>query len=312
MASFVRLSLLALMCSLISSVTAEADTCAIDMGSNSVRRIVGSFDNGRYSQRNIEVRTLSVGDDVTRYGRITDARLAEIERTLAEFTRACAKDGAAPIVAVGTAAYRQAPNGHRVVDIASRIGVAMEIATESRESELAYLVGSLGRDGFAVIDNGSRSIELASKDNGALRYRVVDLGYRVAYERFFADASDPSAAVEALRKELLQVASKAAFMTGRKALIGIELGEMASAFLGVADVEGRAIPLDVLKKKLEEIRSLTPDAFDAFKKTKDIDRALPRLVVALTLAEAFGYSQIALTSRELGTGLIIEAALKRR
>jgi hypothetical protein len=106
MAFFVRLSLLALMCSL-PSVTAEAEMCAIDMGSNSVRRIVGSFDNGRYSQRNIEVRTLSVGDDVTRDGRITDARLAEIERTLAEFERACAKDGAAPIVAVGTAAYRR-------------------------------------------------------------------------------------------------------------------------------------------------------------------------------------------------------------
>jgi hypothetical protein len=40
--------------------------------------------------------------------------------------------------------------------------------------------------------------------------------------------------------------------------------------------------------------------------------SLPRLVVALTLAEAFGYSQIVLTGRELGTGLIIEAALNRR
>ena len=40
----------------------------------------------------------------------------------------------------------------------------MEIATEKRESELAYLVGSLGRDGYAVIDNGSRSIELVAKE----------------------------------------------------------------------------------------------------------------------------------------------------
>ena len=28
--------------------------CAIDMGSNSFRRIVGSFENGRYEQRSIE------------------------------------------------------------------------------------------------------------------------------------------------------------------------------------------------------------------------------------------------------------------
>ena len=31
----------------------------------------------------------------------------------------------------------------------------MEIATERRGAELAYLAGSLGKDGYAVIDNGS-------------------------------------------------------------------------------------------------------------------------------------------------------------
>ncbi len=41
----------------------------------------------------------------------------------------------------------------------------------------------------------------------------------------------------------------------------------------------------------------------------DIDRALPRLVAAASLMDAFGYSQIELTERELGVGLIIEAGL---
>ena len=51
-------------------VTAETQPaiCAIDMGSNSFRRIVGSFQEGRYLQRSIEVRTLGVGDDVARHG----------------------------------------------------------------------------------------------------------------------------------------------------------------------------------------------------------------------------------------------------
>jgi hypothetical protein len=233
MVRFVRLSPFALVFLLMRSLAAEADMCAIDMGSNSVRRIVGSFANGRYAQRSMEVHTLSVGDDVTRYGRITAAMLAEIERTLTAFKNACDKDGAAPIVAVGTAAYRQASNGRRVAEIAGKVGISMEIATERRESELAYLVGSLGQDGVAVIDNGSRSIELTSKDS-ALRYRVVDLGYRVAYERFFANARDASAAVEAFRRELERVASAAPFMKGKKTLVGIELGEMAAAVLEIA------------------------------------------------------------------------------
>ena len=189
-AQWVRL--LSLFFLMVASIPAEAHadvTCAIDMGSNSFRRIVASFENGRYVQHSIEARTLGVGDDVARSGRISDAKLEEIRGTLAEFRAACDKDGAASIAAVGTAAFRDAQNGTRALEIAAQLGIAMEIATERRESELAYLAGSLGRDGYAVIDNGSRSIELVSRPAGVLRYQVFNLGYRVAYETFFAKAN---------------------------------------------------------------------------------------------------------------------------
>ena len=184
------------------------------MGSNSFRRIVASFENGRYAQHRIEARTLGVGDDVARNGRISDAKLDEIRGTLAAFRSACDKDGAAPVTAVGTAAFRDAPNGTRAVAIAAQLGIAMEIATERRESELAYLAGSLGRDGYAVIDNGSRSIELVSRPAGVLRYQVFNLGYRVAYETFFAKANRAEEAAVAFRGQLLQQASEGGLHEG--------------------------------------------------------------------------------------------------
>ena len=165
--------------------------CVIDMGSNSFRRIVGSFENGRYQQRNTEKMTLGVGDDLARHGRISDPKLADIAKVLSEFKAACEKEGVARVVAIGTAAFREAPNGRQVVDIAASLGIPMEIATEKRESELAYLVGSLGQDGFAVVDNGSRSIELVSQESRVQRYVVFNLGYRIAYETFFAAADYP-------------------------------------------------------------------------------------------------------------------------
>jgi hypothetical protein len=58
--------------------------CAIDMGSNNFRRIVGTFAGGRYSQT-IETATLGVGDDVAANGRISEPKLVEIEKTLARF-----------------------------------------------------------------------------------------------------------------------------------------------------------------------------------------------------------------------------------
>ncbi len=150
--------------------------CAIDMGSNTFRRIVGSFQNGRYDQRSIENTTLGVGDEVARQGRISDSKLAEIEKTLSRFKISCEKEGVARVVAIGTSAFREAANGARAVEIAAKVGVPMEIATERRESELAYLVGSLGQDGYAVIDNGSRSIELVSREGARDALRGLQPG----------------------------------------------------------------------------------------------------------------------------------------
>ena len=290
-----------------------APMCAVDLGSNSFRRIVGSFENGRYEQRPIEKRTLGVGDDVAKHGRISDPKLAEIGEALKAFKAACDKDGAAPVVAVGTAAFRDAPNARRVIDIAAKLGITMEVATEKRESELAYLVASLGQDGYAVIDNGSRSIELVSKDSGRPpRYVVVTLGYRVAYERFFAAAVDPARAALAFRDRLRQVAESSPFMKGRAKLVGVEFAEMAEILFPAGPIEGRVFTLQELKGRLQEIMASGAAGFATLKKTKDIDRALPRLVAAAYLTEAFGYTRLELTERELGSGLIIEAGMKKR
>ncbi len=280
--------------------------CVVDMGSNSFRRIVGTFAGGRYSQAHLEVRTLGVGDDVARHGRISDAKMAEVVAALSAFKSACEKDSASPIRAVGTAAFRQAANGRDVVAAARKLGIEMEIASERRESELAYLVGSLGQDGHAVIDNGSRSIELVSKDRGVLRHHVFDLGYRVAYETFFARAAEPAAAVRAFQAALQPHVAKAPFMKGMRRLVGVEFAEMAEGLFAKAPVEGRTFTLSELKARLAAITGGSADTFQALKKTKDIDRSLPRLVVAVAMMEAFGYAELTLTARELGTGVIIE------
>ena len=131
-----------------------------------VTRSGGSSDRSRTvatSRRASSERALGVGDDVARHGRISDAKLAEIEETLIAFARSCQNEGVTRVVAIGTAAFREAPNGATVIALAAKHRISMEIATERRESELAYLVGSLGREGYAVIDNGSRSIELVSQ-----------------------------------------------------------------------------------------------------------------------------------------------------
>ena len=117
-------------------------------------------------------------------------------------------------------------------------------------------------------------------------------------------ASDPAAAVLGFQKQLRQHSAKAAFMKGMKTLVGVEFGEMANALFEPAPVEGRVFTLAQLKQKVDDIARLPAAEFAALKRRRDIDRALPRLVVAATLTEDFGYSRLQLTERELGSGLI--------
>ena len=76
---------------------------------------------------------------------------------------------------------------------------------------------------------------------------------------------------------------------------------MAEVLFAPAELEGRVFTLQALQQKLREITTSRFDEFKALKKKKDIDRALPRLVVAVFLMEEFGYSRLQLTERELGT-----------
>ncbi len=284
-----------------------ARLCAIDMGSNSFRRIVGTFADGKYTEFSLTANTMGVGDDVEMNGVISKGKLSQIGLVLKAYSAACLKDGAPSPVAVGTAAFRDAPNGADVIALAEKAGIRMEIASEQRESELAYLVGSLGREGYAVVDNGSRSIELVAKPGGKLQHHVFKLGYRVAYQQFFARATDPAAAILAFRERLRAETAAAPFMRGHATLAGVEFMEMAKVlFTEVPD--GHVFTLAELKSRLDAIAAARSD-FWMLKSTENIDRALPRLVVAVHLMETFGYSELSVTSRQLGAGLIIEAGL---
>jgi hypothetical protein len=142
---------------------------------------------------------------------------------------------------------------------------------------------------------------------------VFNLGYRRAFEQYFNARTirDPAKAIAALRDRLMQETSAAPFMKGQHTLVGLEFMEMAvGLFKPVGD--GHVFTLAELKARLDAIAALEAYAFAGQIMLQDsMDRALPRLVTAVSLMEAFGYSEMQVTSRQLGTGLIIEAGLHR-
>ena len=73
--------------------------------------------------------------------------------------------------------------------------------------------------------------------------------------------------------------STAPFMKGQQRLVGVEFMEMAEVlFKPVPD--GHVFTLAELQARLDRLLRRRP-RFEELKRTKDIDRALPRLVVAV-------------------------------
>jgi exopolyphosphatase / guanosine-5'-triphosphate,3'-diphosphate pyrophosphatase len=285
--------------------------CVVDMGSNTFKLILGEMSGGAYIERHVEKKTMQVGDDMSKTGRISDGKLKEIHEVLTEFKNRCESKGAVSVKAIATAAFREAENGSAVVEIGTRVEIPVEIASEERESTLAYLTATNGAEDRAVIDNGSRSIELVSKNaNNAPVWKVVNLGYRTAYDQFFLSASTFAEAYEKMSSALGREYGDLQFAAGRQGLIGIELDEMATYLLRKKDVSGARIKLSDLRKHIAKLRGQTPEQFSVLKKAREIDRVLPRMIALEYILTKTGYRSVTVVSRELGVGLIIEAGLR--
>ena len=245
-------------------------------------------------------------------GRISGGKLQEIQKTLAEFKTICASKGGARVSAVATAAFREAANGADVVEIGKRVEIPVEVASEERESALAYLTATDGVGSRAVIDTGSRTIELVAKDmNDAARWKVVTLGYRAAYTKFFLDATTFARAEEQMQAALARDLGDLRFLEGMQDFVGIELEEMAQYLLKTKKVHGARITLSFLRARLEKLRAQKAKQFAKLKRVPDIDRVLPRMVILEYVASKAGYESILVVERELGVGLIVEAGLRK-
>ena len=287
--------------------------CVVDMGSNSFKLILGEMSAGAYLQRHVEKKTMEVGDDMSKTGRISDQKLQDILQTLTEFKSRCESKGAVSYSAVATAAFREAENGSDVVEIGKRVDIPVEIASEERESTLAYLTATNGVGDRAVIDNGSRTIELVSKThlNDPPRWKVVQLGYRTAYLQFFHDAATFAEAYDSMHQALARELPDLRFLEGRQDFVGIELDEMAKYLLKKKKVNGARVSLAQLTKSIENLKAQDATQFARLKGLAEIDRVLPRIVAMEYILEKTGYQSVVVVEKELGVGLIIEAGLRK-
>jgi exopolyphosphatase/guanosine-5'-triphosphate,3'-diphosphate pyrophosphatase len=206
----------------------------IDVGSNTTRLLVASADAGGLVPLDKGKVRLSLGEEIERYGAVSDVHLAAAAKAVRDLAAAARRKRVVSLDVFLTAPGRQADNADELVAGLSRAaGVQARVLTKEEEGTLAYRGAVLTTDlslpaRIAVCDIGGASTEIAvgSPTGGPDWIESVDLGSVRLTTRagnMRAVAADAFAQLEPPSVETALVVGGSARAARR--LVGSELGE---------------------------------------------------------------------------------------
>jgi exopolyphosphatase / guanosine-5'-triphosphate,3'-diphosphate pyrophosphatase len=156
----------------------------LDVGSNTTRLLVASADRGQVVRLGQEKVRLSLGEEIERYGVVSDVHIAAAAKAVRKLSAVARKQGVESLDVFVTAPGRQSGNGRKLVAALTRAaGVPVRVLTTEEEGRLAYggAVATAPMDlpaTIAVCDVGGASTEIAVGEPGDVPGWLcsVDLG----------------------------------------------------------------------------------------------------------------------------------------
>ncbi len=156
----------------------------LDVGSNTTRLLVASVEHGQVVRLAQEKVRLSLGEEIERYGVVSDVHIAAAAKAVRKLSAVARKQGVESLDVFVTAPGRQSGNGRKLVAALTRAaGVPVRVLTTEEEGRLAYggAVATAPMDlpeTIAVCDVGGASTEIAVGAPGDVPGWVcsVDLG----------------------------------------------------------------------------------------------------------------------------------------
>ena len=170
----------------------KTEFVVIDIGSNSVRRMLGAWDGGRAVSLNKTLRTTRLAAGLDAEGVLQEARMADTIAAIGAFVKE-AKTRGVPALAYATSAVRDAKNRDAFLKrVLSETGIEVQVLSGAEEGAYAYQAATGGKG--TVFDIGGGSFQIVTKR----RARSAPCGCVRAKDR--CDAEDP----ETLERELFQ------------------------------------------------------------------------------------------------------------
>jgi exopolyphosphatase/guanosine-5'-triphosphate,3'-diphosphate pyrophosphatase len=158
------------------------NVAVIDVGSNTIRLLVGTRVGGELTAVARGKRVVGLGRDVEQLGAISAPKLAEAAECVCDFVDDARAAGSALVDVVVASPGRQARNADQLVRLISRAsGAQVRVLEQEEEARLAFegaLEDLTGGGAVAVCDvgGGSAQIAVGTIDAGPAWLRSIDLG----------------------------------------------------------------------------------------------------------------------------------------
>ncbi len=232
---------------------------AIDIGTNSIRLLYATIEQGRLQTVEKCVNTVRTGEGVNASGRLCEAAIERTIKGISEFVRQAKLWGARQIPAFATSAVRDSKNAEEFVQRVWReCGVRVQIL-EGWQEAICGVAGALsGKEEGAIIDIGGGSTEVAVMRGGILECaESLNVGCVRGLELFAEDECERSIAWAQEKFAALNLHNLPKLYG-----IGGTATALAAIDLGLKEydrkkVEGHEISMPRLEGLLPEIRSLS-------------------------------------------------------
>lgn len=146
----------------------------IDIGTNSMRLLIGEYKNGKIENRKKFVNTTRIGQGVDKEGYISNEAINRNIDALKEFAKLCNDEKCEYVYCMGTSALRDSKNGDDFVELAKReTGISIDIISGEEESNLGFkgvLEGLKGNNDILVVDIGGGSTEFIIGDREGIKF----------------------------------------------------------------------------------------------------------------------------------------------
>jgi exopolyphosphatase/guanosine-5'-triphosphate,3'-diphosphate pyrophosphatase len=299
----------------------------IDLGSNSWRVVVFTYEPGQWWKRTDELyETVRIGAGLAASGRLSDEAIDRGLETLVVFHRFCRANHVAPedVHVVATSAIRDAANGQQFLDRAGRqTGLTIEILSARDEARFGYVaaVNTTTLTDGVVLDLGGGSLQLIEvRRRHARQMASFPLGaVRLTEQWLPGDGPAKKKEVARLRAHVEETLSELDWLsTSGERLVGIggAVRNLASAAQASQDsldlgVQGFVIKPAALSELVQRLAALPSDERGAVPGIKPGrgDIILAAAVALETVVTLGGFAGIEATEAGLREGVFFARTL---